>query len=151
MLQLQHCEVRITDGRNFVNRLITLMFVAALAGCASGVDRYGRPIDGWKPLTRETAPDPGRKPSEEEARRIIRPTLTERQGNLVLRSMREVSYVMPFGQVRGGWLVCFTVSGTNVFGQPFVSTQGLIIRSEETGELGAYHGGRARQNLICGS
>lgn len=106
---------------------LALCMVVALSACTYGVDRHGRPIDGFKPLTADTAPAPGPKPSLEIATRAIQDSLPERQRNIRIISVHEVFYLAPFGIPHSGWLHCFNSSGTNLFGQHFSVNMGYVI------------------------
>ncbi len=103
-----------------------LLAVTSLSGCSYGLDRHGRPIDGWKRLTADTSPAPGPKPSVEVATEQIRSVLGARLSAIRIRSVHEVFY-MGMLVPESGWLHCFTATGTNLFGQPASHDGGYVI------------------------
>ena len=113
---------------------VTLL-VLVLSGCAVGTDRHGRPIDGWKPLTPETSPDPGSRPTNDQALNAIRRWPSESKANLTVNSMQEAAYISPFGGVSGGWLVCYTATGANAFGKVVSDFGGAVVLKNPQGEF----------------
>lgn len=118
-------------------RLLFFVCAALLAGCAAGIDRNGKPIDPMRPVTIDTSPASGRSPTADEAKGLIQGILNERQQNVVVRSMHEAAYITPLGKVESGWLVCYNMSGTNVFGGAFSVNAGNVIRTGQDGKLEA--------------
>ena len=72
--------------------LAIVVLMLLLTGCAASIDRNGRTITPGQPLTRETSPDPGRKPTSEEAKKLIQSVLTERQQDVTILSIRDHAY-----------------------------------------------------------
>jgi hypothetical protein len=110
-----------------------VLLAVALSGCAAGTDRHGRPIDGWKPVTRDTSPDPGKRPTVEEAVEAIAATPPDAKATLVVRSMREATYIAPLGQVVSGWLVCYRATGENFFGKVVSTDRGAVLAAKDIG------------------
>ena len=112
-----------------------LVLLILLTGCAASIDRHGRTITPGQPLTRETSPDPGRKPTSEEARKLIQNDLTERQQDVTILSIRDHAYQYGYGNVKSGWMVCFNSKGVNVFGGNFNFIHARMIHTDKDGEL----------------
>lgn len=121
-------------------KAVFLLVVASLAGCATGVDRHGRPIDPSQPLTRDTSPDPGRKPSIDEATTAIRASRPESKTAVAIRSIREGAHVTPLGAVHSGWIVCYRFTGENFIGQVVSAEGAALVRTAKDGSFEAWKG-----------
>lgn len=104
-----------------VVRLVVAASLFSLASCATQYDRHGRPIDPWRPLTLDTAPSAGPKPTVEQAVAALRAS-----GNAGLATSRdatasiEVAFIKEIAYIRGraasGWLVCYVATGMSPIG-----------------------------------
>lgn len=123
------------NQRPTLSRLtLALCATAALAGCATQVDRHGRPIDKWSKLTVDTSPDPGAPPTREELLAALQRDFGKKDTSFAVRFTRESAWTH-VGTVMSGWLVCYDATGPNVFGQIKTGRMGATYIREKSGEL----------------
>jgi len=105
-----------------------------MAGCATQVDRNGRPIDRFSKLTVDTSPDPGTPPTREELLAALQRDFGKKDTTFAVRSTRDAAW-SHVGTVMSGWLVCYEVTGPNLFGQIKTYRSGSTYIREKNGEL----------------
>ncbi|WP_416763184.1 hypothetical protein ACNI65_11665 [Roseateles sp. So40a] len=108
--------------------------VALIAGCATQVDRHGRPIDKLSKITVDTSPDPGAPPTRDELLAALQRDFGKKDTSFALRSSRDAAW-SHVGTVMSGWLVCYDATGPNVFGQIKTNRTGATYIREKSGEL----------------
>ncbi len=113
---------------------IVLCATAALAGCATQVDRNGRPIDKLSKITVDTSPDPGAPPTRDELLAALQRDFGKKDTSFALRSSRDAAW-SHVGSRMSGWLVCYDVTGPNLFGQIKTYRSGSTYIREKSGEL----------------
>lgn len=115
---------------------LTIVFcaTAALAGCATQVDRNGRPIDTLSKITVDTSPDPGAPPTRDELLAALQRDFGKKDTSFALRSSRDAAW-SHVGSRMSGWLVCYDATGPNVFGQIKTNRTGATYIREKSGEL----------------
>jgi len=113
---------------------LALCAAAALAGCATQVDRNGRPIDKLSKITVDTSPDPGTPPTRDELLAALQRDFGKKDTSFALRSSRDAAW-SHVGTVMSGWLVCYEVTGPNLFGQIKTYRSGSTYIREKSGEL----------------
>jgi len=113
---------------------VALCATAALAGCATQVDRHGRPIDKLSKITVDTSPDPGAPPTRDELLAALQRDFGKKDTSFALRSSRDAAW-SHVGSRMSGWLVCYDATGPNVFGQIKTNRTGATYIREKSGEL----------------
>lgn len=112
-----------------LKRSIAALCVGLLTACAAGTDRHGRPIDPLKAMTVDTSPDPGRKPTPQEAEAAIR---MADKGDVVFNivDIRDAFWAEAFtGKPKSGWLVCYDQTRRGLLGV-VTSRWGLVIEQD---------------------
>ncbi|WP_431102010.1 hypothetical protein [Roseateles noduli] len=126
--------MRLIHLRNLIRSASALFAVALIAGCATQVDRNGRPIDRFSKLTVDTSPDPGTPPTREELLAALQRDFGKKDTTFAVRSTRDAAW-SHVGTVMSGWLVCYEVTGPNLFGQIKTYRSGSTYIREKNGEL----------------